>query len=154
MEKEHSYQDTRAPIAERVRDLMARLTDGIPPVRSERTEAQQAQWLLAQMLEFHHREDKAVWWEYFRLRDLTDEELLDERAALSGLKFLERVDTPKQSVVDRLTAGIATMARARKVRVVQGYARFASARRLRELRAYIPAEHPVYRRLFQLHGSV
>lgn len=43
------------------------------------------------MLEWHRREDKAVWWEYFRLSDLGAEELLDEKSALSGLVYLETV---------------------------------------------------------------
>ena len=30
---------------------------------------------------------KRLWWEYFRLSDLTADELFDERAALSGLTF-------------------------------------------------------------------
>jgi len=38
-----------------------------------------ARYLLAYLLDWHRREDKAVWWEYFRLRDLPDEDLLDER---------------------------------------------------------------------------
>ena len=39
------------------------------------------------MLDWHRREEKAVWWEYFRLAALSAEELLDERAGLSGLSF-------------------------------------------------------------------
>ena len=53
------------------------------------------------MLDWHRREKKATWWEYFRLRDLSDEELLEEKAALAGLEFVERIATPKRSVVDR-----------------------------------------------------
>src|SRR5262249_17513824 len=34
------------------------------------------------------REEKAAWWEYFRLCDLSAEDLLEERAALSGLTFV------------------------------------------------------------------
>src|SRR5262245_20258754 len=47
--------------------LLARLQNG-EPVRE----------LLSYMLEFHRREEKAPWWEYFRLQSLTDEELLEE----------------------------------------------------------------------------
>jgi predicted RecB family nuclease len=53
----------------------------------ESPEAQRARWLLGHLLDWHHREGRAVWWEYFRLSDLTEEELLEERAALSGLVF-------------------------------------------------------------------
>jgi uncharacterized protein len=67
----------------RVVALTARLLDGDPPP---------AQWMLAHLLEFHRREEKAPWWEYFRLRSLTDEELMEERNGLAGLKFVRRLD--------------------------------------------------------------
>jgi hypothetical protein len=41
----------------------------------------------AHILDWHRREDKAVWWEYFRLSALS----ADESAALSGLTFIESV---------------------------------------------------------------
>ena len=85
----------------RARELAARLTEGVPVDRDERTPEQQAQWILAQLLEWHRREDKAIWWEYFRLIDLSDEELLDERVVISGLRFVERVAHVKRSFVDR-----------------------------------------------------
>jgi len=86
----------------RVRELAERLTRDVPLERRERTEAQQAQWVLAQLLEWHRREDKAVWWEYFRLVALSDEELFDERAALAGLQFVERLEAVgRGSVIDR-----------------------------------------------------
>ena len=46
---------------------------------------QQARWLLAHLLEWHRREDKAAWWEYFRLKDLPLDAYEDERSALSVL---------------------------------------------------------------------
>ena len=85
----------------RARELAEQLTRDIPTDRQERTAEQQAQWILAQLLEWHRREDKALWWEYFRLIDLSDEELRDERAAISGLQFIARVGMIKQSFVDR-----------------------------------------------------
>jgi uncharacterized protein len=72
--------------------LMNRLIGALPDDRSKRSDAEQAQWLLAHMLEFHRREDKSTWWEYFRLRSLSDEELLEERSAISGLEFVRSVD--------------------------------------------------------------
>jgi len=83
------------------RALAERLTRDLPPDRRERDDEQQAQWILAQLLEWHRREDKAIWWEYFRLLGLTDEELLDERDAIGGLIYVERLDPIKRSVVDR-----------------------------------------------------
>ena len=60
-----------------------------------------ARWLLANLLDWHRRESKADWWEYFRLKDLTDEDLLDERCALSGLLFVERIGVQRKIPTDR-----------------------------------------------------
>ncbi len=84
----------------RARELAQRLLEGVPELAEDRSEEQQAQWLLAHMLDWHRREEKAPWWEYFRLRELSDEDLLDETAALSGLEHLERIPS-KREVVDR-----------------------------------------------------
>jgi uncharacterized protein len=62
----------------RVQALVDRLADPdyIPddPARS----AEHARWLLAQLLGWHRREDKAMWWDFHRLMDLTPEQLVDE----------------------------------------------------------------------------
>lgn len=55
--------------------------------RAKRTDEQQSRFLLGHMMEFHRREDKAAWWDYFRLRDLLEEDLLEERKAVTGLQF-------------------------------------------------------------------
>ncbi len=75
----------------RSRALAERLLSEVPEDPAERSEEQRALWLFAHMLDWHRREEKAPWWEYFRLRELSEEELLDEMAALSGLEFVERV---------------------------------------------------------------
>jgi predicted RecB family nuclease len=84
----------------RSRELAARLVAGMPEDPASRSPGQRAVWLLAHMLDWHRREEKAPWWEYFRLRELPDEELLDETAALAGLEFVERV-SPGRAPVDR-----------------------------------------------------
>ena len=71
----------------RINALIEKLTAGIPADFEERNEEQQALWVLAGVLDWHRREEKAVWWEYFRLADLSAEDLLEERAGLSGLTF-------------------------------------------------------------------
>jgi hypothetical protein len=76
---------------QRSRELAARLLAGVPEDESERSEEHRALWLLANILDWHRREEKAPWWEYFRLRGLSDEELMDEGPALSGLEFVERL---------------------------------------------------------------
>lgn len=84
-----------------IQELYNKLAGNISPDPKERNEEQQAYWLLANMLDWHRRENKAVWWEYFRLRDLEKDELLNEKAALARLKFLEHIGTIKKSVIDR-----------------------------------------------------
>jgi uncharacterized protein len=73
---------------EKINALVTQLTDGVPPDVMERTPEEHARWLLAYTLDWHRREQKATWWEFFRLRDLSADDLLDERAALSGLSFV------------------------------------------------------------------
>lgn len=60
-----------------------------------------ARYLLAYLLDWHRREDKAGWWEYFRLLALTDEDLLDEPGAVSGLEFVSQIEQRKKSAVLR-----------------------------------------------------
>jgi hypothetical protein len=67
------------------------------------TEEQQARWLLANVLDWHRRENKAVWWEYFRLSALSSEELIDERSALSNLGFVQSVGGTAKAPVHRYT---------------------------------------------------
>ncbi len=55
--------------------------------------------MLAQLLEWHRREDKASWWEYFRLNDMPADELVDESAGIAGLGFERRLETTKRGVV-------------------------------------------------------
>jgi len=84
-----------------VAPLMAALTADVPADRAERSAAQQGRWLLAQMLEWHRREDKAVWWELFRLRDLPAEDLRDEKAGVSGLVLIDTVGGTAQCPIHR-----------------------------------------------------
>jgi hypothetical protein len=84
-----------------VAEFVGRLTHGIPDDVAERTAEQQARWLLAFMLDWHGREKKAVWWEYYRLRDLSAEDLLHERAGLSGLTFMEPTGGTNKAPIHR-----------------------------------------------------
>jgi len=85
----------------KINALIERLTAGVPVDPAERTEEQQANWLLANIVDWHRREEKAVWWEYFRLADLAAEDLLDERAGLSGLVFAGTVGGTTKAPVHR-----------------------------------------------------
>jgi hypothetical protein len=85
----------------RIADLVARLTRGVPLDRLERTAEQHARWLLAYLLDFHRREEKSAWWEYFRLSALSPEDLMEERSALAGLEFVGHVGGTATAPVHR-----------------------------------------------------
>src|SRR5438445_679198 len=85
----------------RVVALVEELTAGIPADSKARTNEQQAQWLLAQLQDWHRREDKATFWEGYRLAELDDLDLLEEKAGLAGLKLLERLVVERKIPVDR-----------------------------------------------------
>ncbi|MDE0003931.1 MAG: TM0106 family RecB-like putative nuclease [Rhodospirillaceae bacterium] len=81
--------------------LNARLTADVPVDIEDRTTEQQARWILANIADWHRREDKSVWWEYFRLSELSADDLLDERGALSGLEYVETVGGTLAAPMDR-----------------------------------------------------
>lgn len=108
--------------AQRVATLRARLLSGVPEATVDQTEEQHARWLVAYLLDWHRREDKAGWWEYFRLRDLPEEDLFDEPQAIAGLVYVERIAVvpniktgkPTGSVIDRYQYPIQEMEIRRK----------------------------------------
>jgi len=86
---------------QRVARLAQGLLGGIPADPQQRTGEQAGRTLLANLLDWHRREDKANWWEFFRLRDLAAEDLLDERAGLAGLRLVGRVGRIGKLPLDR-----------------------------------------------------
>jgi uncharacterized protein len=81
--------------------LTEKLTAGLPADSEERDEQQQARWIMANIVDWHRREEKAVWWDYFRLAGLSAEELLEERAGLAGLVFVGRVGGTEKAPTHR-----------------------------------------------------
>jgi uncharacterized protein len=81
--------------------LDGRLRLNIPENSDQRSSEQTAIWLLSNLLDWHRRERKADLWEFYRLGDLSDEDLLDERSALSGLRFVERLGIQRNVPTDR-----------------------------------------------------
>lgn len=68
------------------------LLEGVPIDPKERSSEQQARFILAHIMEFHRREDKASWWEYFRVLALEESDYVDERRAIIGLQFIEELE--------------------------------------------------------------
>jgi predicted RecB family nuclease len=82
-------------------ELVEKLVKGVSADPELRNEEEAARWLLANLLDWHRREYKAEWWEYFRLKELTDEQLLNERFALAGLRFVQRIGVRRKIPTDR-----------------------------------------------------
>ena len=70
-----------------VAEIFNRLVTGLPDDGDDWSEDHQARWLLAHQLEYFRREDRCVWWEFFRLHDTDSETLFDERKAVTGLAY-------------------------------------------------------------------
>jgi predicted RecB family nuclease len=84
-----------------VRALMARLMERIPELSEQRSPEQHGQWLVAQMLEYHRRENKSMWWRYFAWLDMSDEELIEDGSALGGMEYVTEAGTVRRSVIHR-----------------------------------------------------
>jgi uncharacterized protein len=88
----HGEADAPAELTDqqqRVADLVAALTAGLPDDPARRSPEQAATWLLAQLLDWHRREDRAFWWRFFELAQMTDEELVDQREPLGRIELVE-----------------------------------------------------------------
>lgn len=84
--------------AQKVQALIEKLTHDVPIDPDERNEEQQARWILAYLLDWHRREEKAVWWEFFRLKELIPDDLVSEKAAISRLTYVETVESSKTGI--------------------------------------------------------
>jgi predicted RecB family nuclease len=90
-----------AATADETARVMRALIGGLSEEEAKRDEQTQACRLMAHLLEWHRREDKAAYWEYFRLRDLPLEDYEEERSALAGLTFVATVDGTPRAPVNR-----------------------------------------------------
>lgn len=106
-EKERKQDQKELQI--RAQAARARLLEGLPAEAAAPGHPSHASWLLAYLVDWHKREINAEWWEFFRLRDLPEEDLFDERKAIAGLQWQETVQVvrhvktgkPTGSIVDR-----------------------------------------------------
>ena len=89
--------------AEDTRRRIAALTGGLAPDPDERTDDESARWLLAGLLDWHRRDARQGWWDYFRLRDLPLDDLIEEVEPLGGLVYQGVVGDHKNSNIHRFT---------------------------------------------------
>ncbi len=105
IERGHSVPRPEIPPGEASDNLQAQQTEvqsvfdalsaGIADDPATRPADHRASLLLAHLLDYFRRELKSAYWEVFRLRDLDEEQLLEERKAISELAFV--ADVPSSS---------------------------------------------------------
>ena len=97
-EKPPSLRDAR------IAKLAEQLLEGVPadPAARQADAEMQGRWLLANLLEWHRREEKVDWWAFFDRLTRSDEELATyDEEAIGQLSWVKEVDRPKKSVVHR-----------------------------------------------------
>jgi uncharacterized protein len=68
---------------DRLRDA---LLAGVPDDLAGATDEQRALWLMAQLVDYHRREDKPVWWAFFERRGMSADELVDDSESIGDLQ--------------------------------------------------------------------
>jgi len=89
VEHKEPSEETKELLSERER-VRAELLDG--------AEEGGPRWLLAQLLQYHRREEKPQWWEYFHHRSLDEEELIEDGDTIGGLELAGEPVLVKQSL--------------------------------------------------------
>jgi predicted RecB family nuclease len=100
-DRDESASDDVKAQQTRIERLVDQLIKDIPQQAQERSTEQQAQWLLAQLLDWHRRDAKPSAWRYFDLRGMDDSDLLGQKDAVSGLQWVDTVQSSDGSRVDR-----------------------------------------------------
>jgi len=85
--------------------LMHDLLDGVPAEAAARGPEQQARWLAAQLLEYHQREARPVWWALFDRMEAEPEDLKEDPDTIAVIVHDEATEPrpEKQSLIYRLT---------------------------------------------------
>src|SRR5438094_928381 len=83
-------------VDERTAVVLDKLLGGVPEEADDRSKEQQARYLLAHSLNWHRREGKSEWWEYYRKCSLTDEQVAEDREAIGAVEFRGEVRPAKR----------------------------------------------------------
>ena len=87
--------------AAEVQERIDALTEGVPADPDRRSPEEHGRWLLAQVLDWHRRDEKPAWWLWHDLRTKSTEDLIEASEGIGGLRYLEDVEQIAQSVVRR-----------------------------------------------------
>ena len=98
--RDEEYDRERESAAE-IAALFEALTAELPEEDDRLDDEQRARLLLAHLLEFHRREEKSMWWEFFDRCGFSAEEHVASRATLGALSYVGEVGQVKRSIVHR-----------------------------------------------------
>jgi uncharacterized protein len=88
---------------EEVRASAEHLTRDLPDDPKTWSREQRANWLLAQLLNWHRREEKSQWWAHFDRLEKTPQELVDDGEALGDLTYIGDAGEVDRSLLHRFT---------------------------------------------------
>ena len=107
-EKSAEQEKPKTEVQQQAEAIRDQLLTKLPVEASSPEHIDHPHWLLAYLVDWHRREVNASWWEFFRLMRLAKEDLFEERDALVGLTFAQRLGfvmgakgKPTKSVIDR-----------------------------------------------------
>lgn len=83
------------------RALYDSLVRDLPDDPNDWVNEEQSKWLLAHQVEFYRREMRSAWWEFFRLRELEPNEMMEERKGIAGLRFQSTLPESNRVPIDR-----------------------------------------------------
>lgn len=86
---------------EQARALFEALVNDLPEDPADWGNEEHAKWLLAHQVEFYRREMRSAWWEFFRLRELEPNEMMEERKGIAGLEYQHTLADSKRVPIDR-----------------------------------------------------
>jgi predicted RecB family nuclease len=99
--KETAPSEDLSEYLQRARAVEERLTAALPKEKETWTESQKALALMADLIEWHRREDKSKYWEYYNRCEFSDEEFITDRATMGGMVHLEELGRINRSVLHR-----------------------------------------------------
>jgi len=94
-----TMEEERAAALAAFSDLQRHLLEGISPVESAADldaldEQSRVRWILAQLLSYHRREEKPLWWKIFDAAEMSHLEQIEDGACLGGLALLDKKEPP------------------------------------------------------------